>query len=114
MNPRVLVDLAQWLWLKCLMKRSDEPFVCPNCGEEVPAGAAACPGCGADEKTGWSENTVYDGTDIADPDGEEFDHEAWLRRERGQSPRHTGSQWIVWFVAVLLLALAVYLMLHSG
>lgn len=28
--------------------------------------APACPECGSDEQTGWSENTVYDGLDLHD------------------------------------------------
>jgi len=36
-------------------------FACPNCGAEVPSKAKACPECGSDEKTGWSEETLYDG-----------------------------------------------------
>src|SRR6185295_4362840 len=59
----------------------DEDFICPACGAEVPAKAKACPECGSDEKTGWSENTVYDGTGIEDP--KEFDYEDWKRRELG-------------------------------
>ncbi len=35
-----------------------EYFNCPNCGEEVPIKAKSCPGCGSDEKTGWSEDTI--------------------------------------------------------
>jgi ribosomal protein L40E len=42
-------------------------FVCPNCGADVPAGAAACRECGSDESTGWSEDTLYDGLDLPDP-----------------------------------------------
>ena len=34
-------------------------FICPNCGAEVPLGALACPECGSDEKTGWSEEANY-------------------------------------------------------
>ena len=26
--------------------------------------ATACPECGSDEQTGWSENTLYDGLDL--------------------------------------------------
>ncbi len=26
--------------------------------------AKACPDCGSDEKTGWSEDTMYDGLDL--------------------------------------------------
>ncbi len=39
-------------------------FVCPNCGAEVPVKALSCPECGSDEKTGWSEDTMYDGLDL--------------------------------------------------
>ncbi|XAM00829.1 hypothetical protein OT109_05460 [Phycisphaeraceae bacterium D3-23] len=42
-------------------------FDCPNCGDPVPGGALACPSCGADDETGWSEETMYDGLDL--PDG---------------------------------------------
>jgi len=44
------------------------PAECPVCGETVPRGARACPGCGADERSGWNEDaTRYDGLDL--PDG---------------------------------------------
>ena len=39
-------------------------FICPNCEAEVPSKALACPECGSDEKTGWSEDTMYDCLDI--------------------------------------------------
>ena len=39
-------------------------FDCPNCGAEVPIKAKSCPDCGSDEKTGWSEDTLYDGLDL--------------------------------------------------
>ena len=39
-------------------------FDCPNCGAEVLAKAKSCPDCGSDEKTGWSEDTMYDGLDL--------------------------------------------------
>ena len=35
------------------------PEVCPNCEAEVPAGARACPECGADESTGWSPGAQH-------------------------------------------------------
>ena len=47
-------------------------FVCPNCGTDVDAGATACPECGSDERTGWSENSIYDGLDLPD---EAFDED---------------------------------------
>ncbi len=45
-------------------------FNCPNCGAEVPIKALSCPECGSDEKTGWSEDTMYDGLDL--PEFEEI------------------------------------------
>jgi hypothetical protein len=41
-----------------------EYFICPNCGAEVTQGASACPECGSDDATGWSEETLYDGIDL--------------------------------------------------
>ncbi len=43
-------------------------FNCPNCGEEVPIKARACPDCGSDENTGWSDDTMYDGLDLNEYD----------------------------------------------
>ena len=31
-------------------------FICPFCGAQVPQGALACPECGSDEQTGWSDD----------------------------------------------------------
>jgi len=42
----------------------DDWFTCPVCGEEVQADALACPGCGADDETGWSEDAAYDDVDL--------------------------------------------------
>ena len=43
------------------------PDVCPVCGESVPRNARACPGCGADERSGWDDETTrYDGLDLPD------------------------------------------------
>lgn len=42
----------------------DDYFVCPNCGAAVPLKAKACPECGSDENTGWSEDTMYDALDL--------------------------------------------------
>ena len=46
--------------------RSDDYFICSNCGAMVPSRALACPECGSDEQTGWSEDTLYDGLDLPD------------------------------------------------
>ncbi len=47
---------------------SKKTAVCVYCGEEIDAMAKACPHCGSDENTGWSENTYLDGIDFADED----------------------------------------------
>ena len=48
------------------------PVECPVCGEVVPRTARACPGCGADERSGWNEEaTRYDGLDLPDEAADE-------------------------------------------
>lgn len=50
------------------------PAECPVCGEAVPRKARACPGCGADERSGWNEDaTLYDGLDLPDEAYDEAD-----------------------------------------
>ena len=34
-------------------------FTCPNCHADVPLNALACPECGSDRETGWSEAAQY-------------------------------------------------------
>lgn len=46
------------------MSKHDDWFGCPNCGAKVPGGSLACPECGADDETGWSEDTAYDDLDL--------------------------------------------------
>jgi predicted nucleic acid-binding Zn ribbon protein len=74
------------------------PEVCPVCGEAVPRDAKACPGCGADERSGWNEAaTRYDGLDLPDAafDEENVRHSA---RDRAAHDKF----WLL--VGVLLLA----------
>ncbi|MGD0649838.1 MAG: zinc ribbon domain-containing protein [Verrucomicrobiia bacterium] len=94
------------------LKRSDDPFICPNCGADVPAGAKACPECGSDEKTGWSDKTIYDGTGIEDPDEDDFNYEDWRRRESGGAPHKSSMGWLWWLVAVVVLVMVVWLMIR--
>ena len=85
-------------------------FVCPVCGEEVAAGAIVCPGCGSDDRTGWSAETEYDGVDLPEPEGDGAD--AW------QDPveARPGAGIPVWMIvtAALLLALFVVLALAGA
>ncbi|MES1166705.1 MAG: zinc ribbon domain-containing protein, partial [Pseudomonadota bacterium] len=48
------------------MSRPLPPASCAQCGATVPRRARACPECGADERTGWREVSVYDGLDLPD------------------------------------------------
>ncbi len=84
-----------------------DTFICPTCGAEVPFKAMACPECGADEKTGWSDKTIYDATDIEDPDEDEFDYEEWKRREAGLSPRRSVREW--WWAIVAIIVTVAFL-----
>jgi hypothetical protein len=79
------------------------PEVCPICGAEVPRNARACPECGADEKTGWSEESETQGLDLPD---ENFDYGEFIKREFEKKNRLIphGIHWFWWLVAVILLA----------
>lgn len=73
------------------------PDTCPVCGEPVPRTAKACPGCGADERSGWDEeDTRYDGLDLPDS---AYDDE---RTPAPVSPASKNKLWQV--VTVLVLA----------
>lgn len=76
------------------------PEICPNCGAEVPHKARACPECGADEKTGWSDEAYASGLDLPD---ETFDYNDFAKREfGGKSPVPRGIHWFWWIVALVL------------
>jgi predicted amidophosphoribosyltransferase len=86
------------------------PDVCPNCGAEIPPNAKACPECGSDEQTGWSEKAHYDDLNLPDKN---FDHDDFAKREFGQEkyvPR--GIHWFWWLIAVFVLAALVFLWLR--
>jgi zinc-ribbon domain len=83
------------------------PSVCPNCGAEVPPGAKACPECGSDEQTGWSEKAHYNNLDLPD---EHFDYNDFVKREFGgdRTIPH-GVRWFWWLAAILVVAALLYL-----
>ena len=66
--------------------------VCPNCGAEVPRNSKACPGCGSDEKTGWSETAYASGL--------------------GLPAKPRGISWFWWAAAVILAGLLLFLFLR--
>ncbi len=78
------------------------PPECANCGADIPPHAKACPGCGADERTGWRENdaTRYDGLDLPDS---AFADDAPAPRSR--PPSVNGLAWYWWLVGAVLVVL---------
>jgi hypothetical protein len=75
---------------------------CPNCGAELEPGARACPACGSDENTGWSEAAKSDGLDLPD---DSFDYEEFVKREFEQkSSGLPGLRWLWWVAAVVVVA----------
>lgn len=76
------------------------PEECANCGASIPRHAKACPECGADERTGWRETSLYD--DLALPDEAFADDDA-----PPPAARRTvnGIAWYWWAAAVCLLLL---------
>jgi hypothetical protein len=76
------------------------PEICPQCGAEVPPDARACPECGSDYRTGWSERAVANRLDLPD---EDFDYDDFVAREFGGRPtRGWGPRRLWWFVALIL------------
>lgn len=76
------------------------PEECANCGASIPRNAHACPECGADERTGWREISIYDGLDLP----EESESSDTPIRKRTRAP---GS--LPWYGVVLVIVLLVIL-----
>jgi hypothetical protein len=81
--------------------KTNRTFVCPVCGGTVARGAHACPDCGADERTGWSDRTYLDGIDL----GDDIDYDELVENEfpSGRPPHKTKVSWIAIVAAILLL-----------
>lgn len=92
--------------------RANSPAVCPVCGEDVPRGSLACPGCGADHNSGWRVDAdLHDGLDLPDA---EFDYDEYVEREFGGRIKPAGIKTIWWITAMVLLAVALALFLFKG
>jgi hypothetical protein len=81
--------------------KTNKTFICPVCGGAVPGGAHACPVCGADERTGWSDRTYLDGIDL----GDDIDYDELVENEfPAQQPgKRKKTPWTVIVAAILLL-----------
>ncbi len=72
----------------------------------MPRNAKACPECGSDEKTGWSDEAYASGLDLPD---DEFDYDKFVANEFGEKkkviPRHVRPIWFITGVVVVLFLL---------
>lgn len=76
------------------------PEECANCGAKISRHARACPECGADERTGWRETSLYDGLDLPESAyADENDPAPPPRR------RVNGIAWYWWGIGVAVLLL---------
>jgi hypothetical protein len=78
------------------------PEVCPNCGAIISRNAKACPGCGSDEKTGWSDSAYASNLGIPQ---ENFDYDQFVTEEFAAEPKPRGISWLWWMTALLLILL---------
>jgi hypothetical protein len=94
-----------------------DPFPCPCCGEEVPGGRLACPHCGADADTGWSDDASKWESDIpsgyARDDGIDYDEFVADELPSHSSLGKRGKSW-GWKFVVLLVVLALIIVFALG
>jgi len=76
----------------------------------VPRGAKACPECGSDEETGWSEGAHEGNLDLP---SEDFDYDKFVQDEFGKpKPKPHGIAWFWWVVAIGVIAVFLLVWLH--
>lgn len=81
------------------------PEICPVCGELVPRHALACPGCGADHRSGWREDAEDDGG---------FEYDDYIQREFGAPPvGPSGIKPFWWITALVLLVVFGWIFLRG-
>ena len=84
------------------MTQRRAPETCANCGAEIPPNARACPDCGADERTGWADQSIYDGLDL--PEVADDRAESSHSRQRRQTSRWFWSLIAIGLVLLFILA----------
>jgi predicted nucleic acid-binding Zn ribbon protein len=75
------------------------PDECANCGATIPRHARACPECGADERSGWREPSVYDGLNLPDS---AYD-------DTPRRPARHGLPWYWIVTALVLIGVALFI-----
>jgi len=92
-------------------RRPEPPDECSQCGESIPRGALACPGCGADERTGWDSNPYLPEEDI--PDYLIDDYVEGEGPPIFQGQRWTKQRWII-AAGIALLGIIFLALQHSS
>ena len=81
---------------------------CPHCNETFPAGRLACPHCGSDAETGWSEDGLTGYSTSLPEEFTDEDYEDVLRGIHedltGERPPMTGRQITMLVIALVTLA----------
>ena len=82
----------------------------------MPEKARACPECGSDYETGWSDRAGAQRLGLPD---DEFDYDEFVKEEFGGDARRPairppGISWLWWVVAVLLLVAFAWFLVRSG
>ena len=97
-------------------RKPEDYFDCPHCGAKVRCGALACPECGSDDETGWSED--WDG-DVPTGYGKEkeFDYDEFMAQEfpehANRAPGHFPKMRWIWRIAALLILIATLLVIFG-
>jgi hypothetical protein len=74
---------------------SQDFYICPGCGAEVPVGSRGCSGCAAQSARRRSPRIPHE---------DDFDYEAFIAEEFGHPIKPRGLAWHWWVTALLVLA----------
>jgi hypothetical protein len=89
-----------------------EKVICPHCGAEIDRQATACPICGSDDKTGWSDQTYLDNVDLPGEDDSNYDE--LVEKEFGNAvkPEKLHISWKM-IIGILVTAAFLFLLLRN-
>jgi hypothetical protein len=91
----------------------NSPFACGVCGRKLPARTLACPGCGADERTGLRGGARETDTasELGILDEDTFDYDACLQDEFGENADGRKQRFLhpVWWIVGIALLISLLL-----
>ena len=93
-------------------KRRPPPASCPQCGGQFPSGRLACPHCGSDAETGWSEGHDFRAFD--DADYEDVVADIAGRDPLAEDPKWSRRKRVVMVTGLVVVALFVFYLLRYG